>query len=340
MKPPRLGWWLSLLAPVCLAAGEPRLELVWPTPNTAYAEGKPIDTFVQATASGDPASGLFGCARSGGHQFHEGLDLKPIKRDRRGESLDDIFAVMSGVVRHINARAGDSNYGRYLVIEHAEVQPPVYSLYAHLSAVSPGLKVGHAVKAGQVIATMGRTSGGSTIPRERAHLHFEIGLMVTRQFQSWYTWKKFGSPNEQGLYNGMNLMGIDALDFFTQLRAGRVSGLEKYFAQLAAVARVRVATARVPDLVQRYPQLLAAEVPAAGVAGWEIKVGATGLPLSWKPLSATDVLGYRANEVRLFDVDGEALRRCRCKSIAVLKRGQYQPGRDLETVLQLALGLR
>lgn len=336
----RLVGWLLALAPACLGAAEPRLELTWPTPNTAYVEGKPIETYVQATASGVPESGLFGCARSGGTQFHEGLDLKPVKRDARGESLDDIFAAMPGVVRHINARAGDSNYGRYIVIEHTDVQPPVYSLYAHLSAVLPGLKVGDVVKSGQVIATMGRSSGGGTIPRERAHLHFEIGLMATRQFQSWYTWKKFGSRNEQGLYNGMNLMGLDALDFFNQFRSQRVAGFMDYFAQIPAVARVRISTKIVPDLVQRYPQLLTTEVPATGVAGWEIKVSATGLPFSWKPLMATDVLGYRANAVRLSEVDAEAVRRCRCKSIAVLKRGQYLPGRDLETMLQLVLGLR
>ena len=335
-----LSWWLLTLSPFCLWAAEPQLELVWPTPNTAYAEGKSIDAFVQATASGDPASGLFGCARSGGHQFHEGIDLKPVKRDARGEPLDDIFAAMPGVVRHINSRAGESNYGRYIVIEHPDVQPPVYSLYAHLSAVSPGLKVGDLVKAGQVIATMGRTSSGATIPRERAHLHFEIGLLATRQFQSWYGWKKFGSQNEQGLYNGMNLIGLDPLDFFNQFRARKVSGFRDYFAQLAVVARVRVATTFVPDLVLRYPQLLTTEVPASGVAGWEIKLNATGLPFSWKPLSATDVLGYRANEVRLSEVDLEALRRCRCKSIAVLKSGKFQPGSDLATMLQLVLGLR
>ncbi len=340
MKTSGLPWFLLVICPAYLWAAEPKLELAWPTPNMAYAEGKPIDAYVQATASGEPASGLFGCARSGGHQFHEGIDLKPIKRDSRGESLDEIFAAMPGVVRHINARAGESNYGRYIVIEHAEVQPPVYSLYAHLSAVQSGLKVGNAVKSGQVIATMGRTSGGSTIPRERAHLHFEIGLLATRQFQSWYSWKKIGSRNEQGLYNGMNLLGLDPIDFYNQFRSGRVTGFVDYFAQLPAVARVRVATSFVPDLVQRYPQLLASEVPVAGVAGWEIKLSATGLPFSWKPLSATDVLGYRSNEVRISEVDAEALRRCRCKSIAVLKRGQYVPGSDLTTLLQLVLGLR
>jgi len=331
-----LGW---LLAPAVLAAG-PRVELSWPTPNTAFMEGKPIEAYIQPTASGEATSGLMGCARSGGAQFHEGIDLKPVKRDVRGEPTDDIYAAMPGVVRHINPRAGESSYGRYIVIEHPDAQPAVYTLYAHLSAVAPGLKVGDTVTGGQVIAKMGHTSGGYTIPRERAHLHFEIGLMVTRRFQSWYAWKKFGSPNEQGLYNGMNLMGIDPLDVFTQFRAGRVQGFAEYFAQMPVVARVRVATALVPDFVLRYPALLTAEVPAAGVAGWDVKVNATGLPIAWTPLNAMDLIAYLPNEVRFFDVDAAALKRYRCKSIAVLRRGEYQPGRDLETMLQQVFELR
>jgi murein DD-endopeptidase MepM/ murein hydrolase activator NlpD len=317
-----------------------RLELAWPTPNTAYLEGRPIEDYVQPTASGEPTSGLMGCVRSGGGQYHEGLDLRPVKRDARGEAADDIFAAMTGIVRHINLRAGESSYGRYIVIEHPEVEPAVYSLYAHLSTAAPGLRTGDRVKAGQIIATMGRSAGGYTIPRERAHLHFEIGLMATRQFQSWYAWKKFGSPNEQGLYNGMNLMGIDALDFFNQFRARRVNGFADYFARLPAVARVRVATRVTPDFVQRYPALMTEEAPMAGVAGWEVKVNATGLPFAWTPLKATDLIGYRPNEVRLFEVDAAALKRFRCKSIAVLRKGNYVPGKDLDTMLEQVFGLR
>jgi len=322
-----------------LAAG-PRIELAWPTPNTAYLEGKPQSAYLQPTVSGEVESGLFGCVRSSGGQFHEGVDLKPIYRDKRGEATDDIFASMAGVIRHVNLRAGESSYGRYVVIEHPELKPAVYTLYAHLSSVAPGLKAGSTVGRGQVIATMGRSAGGYAIPKDRAHLHYEIGLMATRQFQAWYDWKKFGSPNEQGLYNGMNLMGVDALDFFEKFRARRVDDFGEYFAQLSAVARVRIATNRVPDFVQRYPRLLTAEIPLAGVSGWEIKVNATGLPFSWTPLNATDVVGFRANEVRLSDVDADVLKRFRCKSIVVSRRGAYVPGRDLETMLQLVFGLR
>ena len=317
-----------------------RIELVWPTPNIAYLEGKPIETYVQSTASGEAESGLFGCARSGGAQYHEGVDLKPVSRNRLGEPTDPIFAAMPGVVRYINPVAGESNYGRYIVLEHPDMQPAVYTLYAHLSATAPGLKAGDTVTKGQVIATMGHTADKGGIPRDRAHLHFEIGLMVTRDFQRWYDWKGFGSINSHGLYNGMNLMGVDPLDFFNEFRARRVDNFQDYFSRMTAVAKVRIATRTVPDFVRRYPTLLTKEIPMAGVAGWEIQVGWTGLPFSWTPLEASDVPGWRVNEVRLLDVDAEALRKHRCKSVAVQRSGGYVPGKDLDTVLQQLFGLR
>src|SRR5205085_1919765 len=122
----------------------------------------------------------FGGVRSGGARFHEGIDIKCVSRDRAGEPLDNVFAAMNGVVRYINASAGDSNYGRYIVLEHTEVAPAVYTLYAHLARIAPNLRPGDRVTAGQVIATMGHSSGALPIPKDRAHLHFEIGLAVTR----------------------------------------------------------------------------------------------------------------------------------------------------------------
>src|SRR5437868_4127225 len=85
-----------------------RIEFVWPTPNQAWERGRPIDDFVQPTVSGDPESGLFGCVRTNGTQFHEGVDLKAIGRDRRGEPTDKVMAAMRGIVRHVNTHPGES----------------------------------------------------------------------------------------------------------------------------------------------------------------------------------------------------------------------------------------
>ena len=68
--------------------------LIWPTPNPAFANGKSIEDFVQATGSGNPSSGLYGLVRNKGKKFHEGLDLYGIKFDTKKVVLDSIFAVL------------------------------------------------------------------------------------------------------------------------------------------------------------------------------------------------------------------------------------------------------
>jgi hypothetical protein len=331
--------WLSGV--IANAAAAARVEFSWPTPNQAWEQRRPIEDYVQPTVSGDPESGLFGCVRSGGTQFHEGVDLKPVKRDRRGEPADPVTAAMRGVVRHVSSSPGGSNYGRYIIIEHPDLVPAVYTLYAHLARIEPGVRPGVTVDRGQVIGLMGRSSSGQAIPKERAHLHFEIGLRATDNFQPWYTWRKFGSPNEHGAYNGMNLMGIDPLDFLRNWRANKVDDFQQYFDRMRAVVRVRVITTRVPDFITRYPALLRKPMPAGLIGGWEVECNSTGLPFGWTPLTTNEVAGEHAGSVTILSVDAAAVRAYRCKSIVKSKRGGgYAIGSDLETMLQLVFGRR
>lgn len=330
------AFWIGALA---VSAAE-RIEIVWPTPDPAWGQGKPPSAFLQHAGSGDPESGGFGGVRSGGGQFHEGIDIAANKHDRRGEPLDDVFAAMNGVVRHVSTAAGDSSYGRYIVIEHPEVTPAVYTLYAHLARIAPEIKVGSRVTRGQTIATMGHSSGGYSIPKERAHLHFEIGLMITQNFQAWYDRRKFGSANDHGLWNGMNLMGIDPLDFMNQWRSRRVNNFIEYLQQLKPAVTVKVAAMRTPDFVRRYPALMTRD-PAFGlVSGWEIKCTWTGLPISWTPLTAVEVAGMTADQPVIIDVDAAQLKSQRSKSLAIARRGSWTVGKDLNTVLQQTLGLK
>ena len=328
----------ALAASDTLGAAE-RTELVWPTSNPAWAAGKPIADYIQHAGSGDPVSGLFGGVRTGGTQFHEGIDIKCHARDKRGEPTDNVFAALAGVVRHINANAGDSSYGRYVVLEHPGQAPAVYSLYAHLARVALGLRVGDRVSAGQVIGTVGHSSGGYMIPHDRAHLHFEIGVAVTQNFQAWHERQRAGGRNPHGMWNGRNLLGIDPLDFYNQWRARRIDAVQDYFSKLPAIVRVRVATRRVPDFATRYPALLTKPVPLGGVAGWEISFSWTGLPFRWTPLTAMEVMALAPESPVLVEVNAEVERRERSKSLAVARRGgTWAMGKDLEIVLQ-QLGL-
>lgn len=326
-----------LLAGVACAHG--RLELAWPTPNTAYLDGKPIAEYIQPTVSGDPGSGLFGCVRSNGYQFHEGLDLKPVCARDHGEVTDEIYATMDGVVRHIARKAGQSSYGRYLVLEHPGATPACYSLYAHLSEVRAGLKEGDAVKRGDVIAIMGRTAGGYAIPKDRSHLHFELGLMATRDFQSWYNRQKFGSPNLHDNWNGMNLMGFDPRDFFDRFEAKRVDDVGGYLEQLPVAVKVRVSVSRTPDYAVRYPSLVKGALPPGSlIAGWEIDCYWTGMPLALRPLSAVELIGQRPGTVRIVEVNHEEVVSHRAISLLRGRGTAPAPGKDLVDVVEKLFG--
>ncbi len=332
---------LTLLLSLCtVSMRAERLEPVWPTPSTAYFEGKPLSAFVQPTASGEVTSGLYGCTRSGGAQFHEGLDIKPVARDRRGEATDEVFSILDGTVRHVSRNPGESSYGRYVVVEHTNVTPTVLTLYAHLASIPEGLKRGDRIARGGVLGIMGRSASGYAIPRERAHLHFEIGLWLTRDFQGWYNWKKFGSRNEHGVWNGMNLIGIDPLDVYQALRARSVEDFRQYFAGLEPAVKVRIATKLIPDFIERYPALMTRPYPEpAQFSGWEITVNSFGVPFSWTPLERDQVSGLKPNTPVAEAVNPDR-KLTRCKSLVFRKAGRYAIGKDLESTLQLLFGLR
>lgn len=330
--------WVSVLA-VGQGADE-RLRLGWPTANHAYARGEGLEHFIQPTVSGEVESGLFGCVRTSGTQFHEALDLMPIERDARGEATDLVYAVLDGVVRHVNHKAGLSSYGRYVVLEHVDTKPTIYTLYAHLASVDPAIQPGVRVSTAQALGVMGRSAGGYTIPKERAHVHFEMGVRLTDRFQNWYDWKKFGSKNDHGLWNGMNLVGFNPLDFYNAFRARDVDTFDDFLHQMKPAVTVRVATTATPDFILRYPSLQVGNSTPLRVAGWEVSFNRFGLPFSWRVLGAAEVKGYRKLEARVIWTDDELLKSCRCKKLVRRRGGKAVPDRDLQTNLQLLFGIR
>ncbi|MFA5258425.1 MAG: M23 family metallopeptidase, partial [Opitutales bacterium] len=266
------------------------LVLVWPTPNPAFAQGQGIESFIQPTASGEPLSGAFGAVRNNGTRFHEGMDLMPVmKRTRKGEPTDPVYAAMGGVVAHVSTVPGRSSYGRYVVLVHDVDRVQIYTLYAHLASVADGITQGARVDAGTVLGVMGRSAAGYTIPKDRAHVHFEVGLRMGDDFEGWYARQKFDTPNYHGNYNGMNLTGFDPLAFFEDYRAGKVSDVGAYILSLPSAYVLRVTTSQVPSFVRLNPGLLSAPVPEEGLAGWDITFTWFGLPKKWTPLLQADL---------------------------------------------------
>lgn len=330
---------VPLLICLIFALGGARMEgmpFLWPTPSTAFGEGRPFTDWVQATASGIPESGLFGCVRNDGRRFHEGIDIAPVLPRRRGEATDPVFAFADGRVAYINASAGNSGYGRYVVLEHPQMEPAVYSLYSHLARIDPSLTKGAAVAAGDTLGIMGRSAGGYTIPRERAHLHFEVGLRLSDSFQEWFDRQGFGSANFHGLWNGMNLVGLDPLDLFTRTRDGQIGTVGEYFAALPAGVVLRVSTDTIPDLVMRYPFLLQGSVPAEGLAGWELVLTGWGLPLRLVPLRTEEFAADTpAGSIIIMAVDPDELGTYACRQIVTLRGDEATLGRGGVRILQL-----
>src|SRR5207302_1200561 len=113
-------------------------------------------------------------------------------------------------VVYINTRANLSNYGRYVVIRHNVEGIEIYSLYAHLSEVMPKLQPGTRVKSGDQIAIMGRTANTrERISKERAHVHFELNVVLNDRFAAWYQKTSPTERNDHGNWNGHNLLGLD-----------------------------------------------------------------------------------------------------------------------------------
>lgn len=316
------------------------LDIVWPTPNAAMLEGRELSAFVQPTASGRIESALWGCTRNDGNRFHAGLDLKPLRRDRSGEALDPIFAVMDGEVAYINRVTGHSTYGRYIVIEHSGAHPPVYTLYAHLARIESGLEEGRAVKAGDVIAIMGRSAGGYVIPRQRAHLHFEIGVRVSDDFQTWFDRQGFGSPNHHGNYNGMNLVAFDPLQFYRDLQAGRIVGPDGYIANEPMAVSLRVFTREIPDFVRRYPTLIEGVLRNEPLVGWEVDFTWYGLPKRWVPLYERDGVTGNPGTLQLLDLNQELLEANGCRQMLRFGDGdRIALGRDLRRALEMLFAM-
>jgi hypothetical protein len=141
--------------------------------------------------------------------------------------------------------------------------------------VQPGEKV----KRGQRIAVMGYT--GTGINRERAHLHLEVCLMFSRQFEPWYNTFFRNDPNRHGLYNGMNLAGVDVARLYLALRKNPALTIPEFLSGEETFYKVALPKAHHFDLPALYPWMLAAG--KRGGSSWEISFARSGVPLRIEP---------------------------------------------------------
>ena len=251
----------------------------FPTDNKADLNG-PLERFIQSTASGKILSGTYGCVRDNGHRFHGGIDIKPLQRNRKGEPMDNVFASLSGNVAYINYREQDSTYGKYIIVEHKNGGLRFYTLYAHLSEINKQLKLNVFVKKGQILGIMGHSSS-SNIPKSRSHLHFEIGMRLgdDTNFEKWYKTQKFSTKNKHGCWNGMNLVGLNPLDFLRSQKS-----FAQFLKQQPIAFQLSVKTSKTPPFIISNPALLKNPIPQK-ILGWKISFNWVGCPILWEVLT-------------------------------------------------------
>lgn len=294
----------------------------FPTANHALLEPGGEERFFQGTTGKPWTSGQFGCVRTDGRQFHEGADIQAQHRDARGEPTDPVNASASGTVAYVNTRSSLSNYGNYVVLRHSMDGMEVYTLYAHLRATRDGLKIGEKVQAGDRIGTLGRTANTHEgITKDRAHLHFEINLVVNQRYADWHRVHLKGMRNDHGNFNGRNLLGLNPAEVFReQARLGSAFHFAEFVRTRPIMARVTVRDTQIP-WVRRYPQLLVANPMAVreGIAGYELDLTFNGLPARVVPRAASELKA--GGRVRLLDVDQAEWQGHPCGKL-VFKRGQ------------------
>ena len=268
------------------------LKLVLPTDNDAIYRGdgpefyQYIERDYQGVKSTPWEGGQYGFVRDPVEtpagivytRLHEGIDIRPLQRDERGEPLDQVRAIAAGVVVHANLAPGFSNYGKYVVVEHLWDGCNYYSLYGHLSSIQ--VHVGQRVQERDQLGVMGHTGEG--LNQTRAHLHLELNLMLSRQFESWHDSLFKTDPNHQGLYNGLNLIGIDIARFYLALRKRPSLTIPEFLSEDETLYRVLFPDSTHFDLRRFYPWMLARQNAEKPVS-WEVSFNRAGVPLKIEP---------------------------------------------------------
>lgn len=318
---------------LCWPAAALALDIELPTANDALFTPGGEARYFQGTAGKDWRSGQYGCVRSEGRQYHEGVDVRCLQRDRRGEPADAVVAVADGEVAYVSRAAGQSNYGRYVLVRHDWDGVEVFSLYSHLRDIATGLRAGHTVKRGQPIATLGY-SGTQNISRDRAHLHFEVCFQINRNFAAWFARRMAkGDRNDHGRFNGINLQGVNPAPILLAARRDPRLNFRGYMEAQPVAFTVLCPARRAPlSWMRAQPWCVVNGPEPAPVTAYEVWFMAEGVATFARPLWDVSPANWTvagANEIALKPLAGRAL-------VTPGRRGDWtftQRGADLMEML-------
>jgi peptidoglycan LD-endopeptidase LytH len=322
---------------ILLAALSSRADsFLLPTANNAIYQQGQEDKFFVPTPGKPWTSGTFGCVRTEGWQVHEGLDIRCLQHDKKGEPIDPVMATADGTVAYINTRPSLSNYGNYIILRHQIDGLEIYSLYAHLREVRAGLKAGLPIKGGEQIAIMGRTSNTrQRISLDRAHVHFELDFVINDRYSEWHRKSLVGERNDHGDWNGKNLIGIDPRVVLTeQHKQGPKFNLVEFMRQQTELCRVVVRDTKFPWLTH-YPALVRRNPVAEkeGVAGYELALTFNGVAFELIPRAASEI--KTKSRYQLLSVNEPEQQRNPCRRLVTKKGTRWELAPHATELIQL-----
>jgi murein DD-endopeptidase MepM/ murein hydrolase activator NlpD len=258
------------------------LDLSLPTDNAGIFDANQGTFFMGVDRKGERVwqGGTFGYVRSplawhGGTvftQFHEGIDIAPVRREANGIPSDIVRAISEGTVV-LCETGGQTQYGNQVILRHDWANNAVFTRYAHLSSVS--VVHGEKIKRGQTLGLMGYTGGALTLPR--AHLHLEVALMLQEKMN--LTWLPKHASDIR--YHPANMKGMDAASLFLAHRKRSELTLPEYFRSMKPYFSVAVKADRPVDLLLRHKWLADGKQDATG---WRISFTEWGLPVRFEAI--------------------------------------------------------
>lgn len=295
-----------------------------PTANTNLFHAEGSKAFYVGTEGHNWTHGKFGCSRSGGTQLHEGMDIRSLNRNEQGEATDVVRAAMRGEVVYVNSDTWKSNYGKYVVARHDVEGVKLFSLYAHLRNAEDEMEPGRNIEAGEALGVLGRTANTKQkITKARAHLHFEINVVLNDHFAAWFQKEYNSNSNYHGKWHGWNLLGLDPeAIFMEQRRQGETFSILNFIQSRPELCRVLVRQTEFPWL-DEYALLVDTKGPTdTNVAGYELVLNFNGIPIRGIPRAKEDL--EKGPLYELLSVNSAERQARRCGKLVFRKGAKWE----------------
>jgi murein DD-endopeptidase MepM/ murein hydrolase activator NlpD len=193
--------------------------------SAASQQDPPVDlaSFQRPAPGTISRNGAFGPRRTnveGASRFHRAVDIG-------GNENKLIRASSAGEVIFLNRNPKNSNFGKYIIIDHGldDQGRRIYTLYAHASKIIPGVTLGSHVNQGQAIARVGDTSNSLKI---NPHLHFEVrrgSATAPTTFAEWRNQTTAINPRFTGAFKSVRDTKALLIQEDTQFQAKQFNGV-------------------------------------------------------------------------------------------------------------------